>query len=144
MALADIGLGLLCTLGGAYLRVFLSADKITGATVLFGNRYLYVDLAMYPFLAFIFAVRNCVQGIGKPQFILGAGTAELAARVLVCLFVPAALAGGAVSADAPTLSYLALCAADPVAWMAADTVLLFPFLRNILRQDYRYFYRSEV
>ena len=56
----------------------------------------------------------------------------------------AALAGGAVSADAPTLSYLALCAADPVAWMAADTVLLFPFLRNILRQDYRYFYRSEV
>ena len=144
MALAAIGLGLLCTLGGAYLRVFLSADKITGATVLFGNRYLYVDLAMYPFLAFIFAVRNCVQGIGKPQFILGAGTAELAARVLVCLFVPAALAGGAVSADAPTLSYLALCAADPVAWMAADTVLLFPFLRNILRQDYRYFYRSEV
>ena len=144
MALAAIGLGLLCTLGGAYLRVFLSADKITGATVLFGNRYLYVDLAMYPFLAFIFAVRNCVQGIGKPQFILGAGTAELAARVLVCLFVPAALAGGAVSADAPTLSYLALCAADPVAWMAADTVLLFPFLRNILRQDYRYFYRTEA
>ena len=63
--------------------------------------------------------------------------------MLVCLFVPAALAGGAVSADAPALSYLALCAADPVAWIAADIVLLFPFLRNILREDYRYFYRTE-
>ena len=143
MALAAIGLGLLCSRNGAYLHLFLSADKVTEATVAFGNRYLYVDLAMYFFLAFIFTIRNCVQGIGKPQFILGAGTAELAARVLVCLFVPAALAGGAVSADAPTLSYLALCAADPVAWIAADIVLLFPFLRNILRQDYRYFYRTE-
>ena len=63
--------------------------------------------------------------------------------MLVCLFVPAALAGGAVSANAPALSYLALCAADPVAWIAADIVLLFPFLRNILREDYRYFYRTE-
>ena len=143
MALAAIGLGLLCSRNGAYLHLFLSADKVTEATVAFGNRYLYVDLAMYFFLAFIFTIRNCVQGIGKPQFILGAGTAELAARVLVCLFVPAALAGGAVSANAPALSYLALCAADPVAWIAADIVLLFPFLRNILREDYRYFYRTE-
>ena len=43
MALAAIGLGLLCSRNGAYLHLFLSADKVTEATVAFGNRYLYVD-----------------------------------------------------------------------------------------------------
>ena len=32
----------------------------------------------------------------------------------------------------------ALCFADPFAWMAADAVLLVPFLRNIMKMDYRY------
>ena len=88
----------------------------------YGNTYLYVDLAMYLFLGFIFVVRNCVQGIGLSRFILGAGTAELLARVAVCLLLPAAFAGGEVTA------------ADPAAWMAADAVLMIPFLRDIMRK----------
>ena len=80
-----VGTGLLLTINGAYLHIFLSADKVTPETIRYGNAYLHIDLAMYPFLAFIFVMRNCVQGIGRPQFILGAGTAELVARVTVCL-----------------------------------------------------------
>ena len=138
-----VGTGLLLTINGAYLHIFLSADKVTPETIRYGNAYLHVDLAMYPFLAFIFVMRNCVQGIGRPQFILGAGTAELAARVTVCLLLPPAIAGGAVSAAAPMLAFYAMCAADPVAWMSADAVLSVPFIRNILRSDYRYFYRLD-
>ena len=90
------------------------------------------------FLGFIFVVRNCVQGIGRSRFVLGAGAAELVARIAVCLTLPAAVAGGVVSAQANPLAFYALCAADPMAWIAADIVLAIPFFRNILRRDYRY------
>ena len=52
--------------------------------------------------------------------------------------LPAAVAGGVVSAQANPLAFYALCAADPMAWIAADIVLAIPFFRNILRRDYRY------
>ena len=136
--------GLLLTVSGAYLRIFLSADKISADTARYGNTFLYVDLAMYAFLAFIFVVRSCVQGIGRPQFIIGAGTAELVARVAVCLLLPPVFAGGAVSAAAPTAAYIAMCAADPIAWMSADAVLLVPFVRNILKKNYAYFNRNRA
>ena len=138
LAALAVGIGLLLTLGSTYLRIFLSADKITADTVRYGNTYLYVDYAMYLFLGFIFVVRNCVQGIGRSRFVLGAGAAELVARIAVCLTLPATVAGGVVSAQANPLAFYALCAADPMAWIAADTVLAIPLFRNILRRDYRY------
>ena len=138
LAAMAVGIGLLLTLGNAYLRIFLSADKITMDTVRYGNTFLYVDYAMYLFLGFIFVVRNCIQGIGRSRFVLGAGAAELVARIAVCLTLPAAVAGGVVSAQANSLAFYALCAADPMAWIAADIVLAIPFFRNILRRDYRY------
>ena len=53
----------------------------------------------------------------------------------------AAQGGGAVGADASPLAFYALCSADPFAWIAADSVLSIPFLRNIMRKDYGYMYR---
>ena len=143
ITLVMVGAGLLLTIDGAYLHIFLSSDKISADTIRYGNTYLYVDLALYPFLGFIFVVRNCVQGVELPQFILGAGTAELLARVAVCLLLPPAFAGGRVSASAPLIAYISMCAADPMAWMAADAVLLVPFVRNIMKKNYSYFYRRS-
>ena len=48
--------------------------------------------------------------------------------------LPEAFAGGEVTAAAPAISFYALCAADPAAWMAADAVLMIPFLRDIMRK----------
>ena len=84
MCLISIAAGLLLSRGGGYLYIFLSPDKVTAGTMRYGNTYLYVDLSLYLFLGFIFVVRNCVQGIGKPQFVLGAGAAELAPRERAC------------------------------------------------------------
>ena len=137
-ALVSVALGLVATIGGGYLYLFLSADKVTAETIRYGNTLLYVDFAMLLFLGFIFVVRNAVQGIGRSGFVLLAGGAELVARVLVCTFLPAAFAGGEVSAAAPAIAFYALCAADPCAWIASDLVLLIPFVRNICRMDYRY------
>ena len=138
LAALAAGIGLLLSRGGLFYYVFLSADKVTADTIRYGNTLLYVDFAMYLFLAFIFVIRNCVQGIGRSAFVLGAGAAELVARIAVCLLLPAAVAGGTVSADAPALAFYALCAADPMAWIAADAVLAVPFVRNILRKNYSY------
>ena len=140
---AAVGTGLVLMRGGFYLHVFLSGDKVTTETIRYGNTLLYVDFAMYPFLGFIFVVRNCVQGIGRSPFVLGAGAAELVARIAVCLLLPPLLAGGTVSSEAGPLAFYALCAADPAAWIAADSVLLIPFIRNIMKMDYRYMYRQN-
>ena len=138
IAVAAVSCGLLLTLNNTYLHIFLSADKITADTIRFGNTFLYVDYSMYLFLGCIFITRNCVQGIGRSQFVLGAGAAELVARIAVCLVLPAAVAGGAVSAAASPAAFYALCAADPLAWIAADIIMGIPVVRNILRKDYRY------
>ena len=137
-------LGFLASIGNFYLHLFLSADKVTPDTIRFGNGYMRVDMSLMLFLGGVFLLRNCVQGIGKPQFILGSGIAELVARVLVCLLLPAAVAGGEVSAAAPHAAYLALCLADPMAWFAADLVMVIPFIRNILKMDYRYLYKRRA
>ena len=138
VAILAAGTGLLLTRGDFCYHVFLSADKVTPDAVRYGNSLLYVDFSMYLFLGFVFVVRNCVQGIGRSGFVLGAGAAELVARITVCLVLPGLFAGGAVSADAPAMAFYALCAADPMAWIAADTVLCIPFFRNILKKNYGY------
>ena len=144
LAILAAGTGLLLTRGDFCYHVFLSADKVTPDAVRYGNSLLYVDFSMYLFLGFVFVVRNCVQGIGRSGFVLGAGAAELLARIAVCSLLPAAVAGGAVSTQAPALAFYALCAADPMAWIAADAVLCVPLIRNILRMNYGYLHSSRM
>ena len=50
--------------------------------------------------------------------------------------------GGTVDAASSAATFTALCLADPLAWLAADLVVLDPVIRNILRLDYRYLYRK--
>lgn len=132
LATVLLGIGFLCTINGAYLYLFLSADKVTSETIRFGNSLLYVDFSLYFFLAMIFSMRNCVQGVGKSGFVLGAGAAELIARTVLCLVLPALINGGAIDASASAAAYVALCFADPLAWVASDSVLVYPFIRYVL------------
>lgn len=140
----SVGAGMLLMLNNTYLHLFLSAEKVTAETIRYGNSYLYVVFSLSPLVGGIFVVRNCVQGIGKSGFVLGAGAAELVARILVCLIFPALFAGGEVSAAAPAIAFFALCAADPCAWIASDSVLAVPFIRNILREDYSYYHEERM
>lgn len=140
IGVCSVGLGLLLTIDGAYLHIFLSADKVTADTIRFGNHFLYVDFSMYLLLCFLFVVRNCVQGIQRAPFVLWAGASELIARVAICLTLPALLSGGVVSAQSPELAFYALCAADPLAWLAAGLVLLVPFFKNMMHRNYQYLY----
>lgn len=130
------GTGLLLTVDNAYLKLFLSADKITAESVRFGNHYLFVDFGLYFALGALFVMRGGVQGIGKSSFVLLAGAAELTARILVCIFLPVLANGAPITSEASELAYLMLCAADPAAWFAAVAALAYPTIRYMLRGKY--------
>lgn len=131
-----LGCGLLLSINGAYQYIFMSADKISAESIKFGNAYIYVDFGLYCVLGFLIVVRSAVQGVCKAGYVLGAGIAELVARVLICLFLPVLFNGGEINSSASLLSYYALCFGDPGAWILASVVLLVPLFKNILKMKY--------
>ena len=125
--------GFLLSINGSYQYIFLSADKVSEATVRFGNTFLYVDIALYAILGFLIVTRSAVQGICRSGYVLGAGIAELFARILICSFLPATINGAPIDASASTLAFAAMCFGDPG---AASVLLLIPLTRNIIRMHY--------
>lgn len=127
------GLGLLLTINGAYLYIFLSADKINPLVMKYGNLYLLTILPFYFILGSLFLLRNCLQGCEKPLYPFLAGIMELVARTGVCLFIPALVNGGAITRAASDGSYIACASADVASWALANIPLVFAFVYYILR-----------
>ncbi|HAS56870.1 MAG TPA: hypothetical protein DCR94_06560 [Firmicutes bacterium] len=123
-------IGLLSTINGAYLYIFYSASKINPSSIKYGNQYLYVSIPCMFILMLLFLTRNILQGFEKPLFPFLAGIGELTARTLICLFAPALINGGPINSDASTLSYIFVAMADPLAWVAATSIMIIPTIRN--------------
>ena len=131
-----LGAGFALSIGGAYQYIFMSAEKITAESIRFGNIFVYVDFALYFMLGVLIVVRSAVQGICKSGFVLGAGIMELTARILICIFLPSIINGGAISSSASSAAFAGLCFADPGAWTLASLLLLIPLFKNIIRKKY--------
>lgn len=127
--------GGLLSIGGTYQHIFLSADKITETSLRYGNTYILVDLTLFVILGALFVMRNAVQGISRPGYVLGAGIAELVARMLICAFLPALVNGAPVDNTASNAAFAAVCFGDPGAWIAADLVLVVATARYILKKE---------
>ena len=110
----------------------MSSDKITSETIRFGNLFIYVDIVFYAVLGYLIVVRSAIQGIFLPAYVLGAGTAELVARILICSFLPALVNGAPIDANASSLAFAAVCFGDPGAWLCASALLTVPLIRHIL------------
>ncbi len=132
------GLGLLTSLGGGYQYLFLSPDKITPESIRYGNHYLYVDFPLFFLLGSLSVLRSVAQGIGKPLFTLLGGAGELIARVVIGLFLPPLMNGGPINALGSSWSYVALCLADPGAWLVASLVVGIPIYYIIWKQRWQY------
>ena len=128
--------GLLLSIDGAYQYIFMSSEKVSQASIAFGNAYVYIDFGLYCILGFLIVIRSAVQGVGRAGFVLGAGIAELIARVVICAFLPAAVNGAAIDSSASLGAFCVLCLADPGAWIAGALVLLVPLVHNIARKEY--------
>ncbi len=123
-------IGLLLTINGAYLYIFYSTSKINPSSIKYGNQYLYVSIPCMFILMLLFLTRNILQGFEKPLFPFLAGIGELTARTLICLFIPVLVNGGPINSEASTLSYIFVAMADPLAWVAATSIMVIPTIRN--------------
>jgi len=129
-------IGFLLTINGAYQYIFLSADKITERSIYYGNNYAYVALSSYFLLGLMFVFRSASQGVEKPVYTFLVGFIELAARILICLFLPSAVNGGPVGAEASLGAYISLCIADSAAWLGSAAFFAYPYVKYILKQKY--------
>ena len=127
------GIGLLLTINGFYLYIFYSADKVTSEAIRFGNIYLYCDLTLYFILGVLFIFRNSLQGIGKALFPFLAGVGELVARTVLCLTLPQLINHGPITINASTNSLFGLAFADPLAWLAAVSIMMYGAVKYIFK-----------
>lgn len=123
--------GLLLCIHGAYQYLFLHVEAITSKSIEAGNAYLYLALPTSMILMWLFLFRNELQGLEKPLFPFLAGIAELIARVLICLFLPSFINGGAVSTDSSVWALLGAYAGDPGAWLLASLTMVIPCIRAV-------------
>ncbi len=118
--------GLSLTVGGAYQYLFLSASKVNGESLRYGNTYLYVSIPCMGILMILFIVRNLLQGLQKPLWPFLSGVGELLARSLICLYLPALFNGGPINSEASTLAFAVVSSADSAAWVFNVLISIFP------------------
>lgn len=123
--------GLLITINGAYMYIFLKPENITPEAIYYGNYYLYLCIPCDVILLFLFIFRHSLQGLNKPLFPFLAGIGELLARTLCCLFLPQLVNGGPINCNASLASYIAISLADPLAWIAACLIMVVPTIKTI-------------
>ena len=122
----------LLSINGTYQHIFLAKDKITSETIRYGNTYLLSAVPFFITLGALILMRNVVQGLEKPLFPFLTGIAELAGRILICLFLPPLVNGAPIDVNASSASFFWLGFADAGAWILADLVLLYPLIKYVV------------
>ncbi len=118
---------LLLTINGAYQYIFLSPEKITEASITYGNTYIFVAMPPSCLLIFLLILRNTLQGLEIPLPNFLSGVAELLARVLICVYLPMALNGmNPTNSASPLSCYVGASLGDPLAWLAAVLAMVVP------------------
>ncbi len=111
---AVLACGVLVLFGSDIALLFL--DKSETGILQNVQMLLTANSAFFFPLALVNIVRFTIQGLGFSRFAVLAGVCEMAARALVGL--------GLV----PVFGYLAICFANPVAWISADLFLVPAYL----------------
>lgn len=127
------GTGLLLSINGMYLYIFLSKDKITPEVMKYGNLYVRTVLPFYFMLGTLFVLRNSIQAIEKPAFPFIAGILELFTRSLICLFIPELINGAPITREASDLAYIATSAADVCSWTVANIPMIIGLVIFVFR-----------
>lgn len=126
MIMVYVALSTIASLGfGRYLALlFVSAKEVTVIGDI--QQLLSTVGAFYWSLGILFVYRNAVQGLGYGVPAMAAGLFELVARAVIGVFA------------VPVWGFEAACFAGPLAWMAADLLLLPVFYFVIHRLKKRY------
>ena len=106
--------------GGPMIHIFV--DPAQTEVVQAAKDYFTAVAWCYPFLGSIFLYRNALQGLGYGLVPMMGGVFELVARALVVMIT--------VRLE---LGYMATCASDPAAWMAA-LIPLVPYYIHVMKK----------
>ena len=110
---------------GPYLALlFVTADEL--AVIGDIHKLLSIVGTFYWSLGVLFVYRNAVQGLGYGVPAMAAGLFELVARAVIGIFA------------VPVLGFEAACYAGPLAWIAADLLLIPVFYTVIHKLKKRY------
>lgn len=85
------------------------------------RQYLHICALFFPVLFVLFIYRNVLQGIGRGFWPLMGGVFELAARAVAAYTLP------------QLIGFTGICAADPLAWVAATVPLAVAYYIIIAR-----------
>lgn len=122
----------------AFAALYLFSDVVAllfvdaGETEILNNtrQFLIANCLFYFPLALINIFRFMIQGLGYSKLAIIAGVCEMVARSVVgfCLV--------------PLFGYMAVCLANPIAWLAADAFLL-PAYRHVMGRLRRLFGKRD-
>ncbi len=131
MIFVYVAVAMVVSLGfGKYLALlFVSAEDI--AVIEDIRQLLSIIGAFYWSLGILFVYRNAVQGLGYAVPAMAAGLFELIARAVIGIFA------------VPVWGFDAACYAGPLAWMAADILLIPVFYIVIHKLKLRYPEQSD-
>ena len=111
---AGIAAGICCLAGPTMIGWFIHHPS--AETVSYAMQYLHIaSIFMLP-LAWIFAYRNGLQGLGRGLVPMLSGVLELVSRYVVILFA------------AKPFGYPGVCSADVAAWLTTGILLLVTYL----------------
>lgn len=111
---AGIGAAI-CVFGGPFIIGWF-INNPSEEILSYGMQYLYaVSMFMLP-LAWIFAYRNALQGLGRGFVPMISGVVELVSRYAVILLCT------------KRFGYLGICFADPAAWLTTGVLLLITYV----------------
>ncbi|MCM1298873.1 MAG: MATE family efflux transporter [Firmicutes bacterium] len=113
MIYAVVAMVLVWVFSGSLCMLFINENEENSAQVIEqAVHFIRINGLFYLTLAYLFIVRNMLQGVGYSFLPMLAGAAELMARTAVAL--------GFVR----RFGFEAVCFASPIAWIAADLLLM--------------------
>lgn len=124
------GIGILFSIKGTYVYLFLNKKNINDRLLFYASRYMLVDASLYFILGILFISRNALQGLGKPIYPFLAGVAELIGRLSICTFLPQIVDPTNPISDK---AYIGLCFSDSTAWLLAIIVMGYGVFKYIIK-----------
>ncbi len=103
--------------GDFFIRFFVDASEVE--VIQNAHFWLKVNVAFFVPLAFVNILRFLIQGVGYPNQAIFAGVCEMIARTVVGVIL------------IPCFGYLAVCIANPFAWVAACGFLIPMYFKDM-------------
>lgn len=117
--------------GGEYIALmFIDSSEVEIFRLV--KEFLRICAFFYPFLGVLFILRNLLQGLGYGILPMMAGVIELIARAAVAFLLVNAL------------GYLAICLSSPIAWVAADVLLIAVYIVQMKKLKKKWLLGKEI